>query len=214
MCVGADEIQVEFEGDTSLVLPMIPEHLYLITTEIVANALRANAEHHGPTLGKSKTALPPVRVIISRGPEHFYLKISDQGGGLAFENADKIWKFSYSASHFRYQGIIPTSLDMPSSLINPSRISRQGLPLSRLYARYWNGDVTMTSMENWGCDFLLRVPLEARPGERLIIPDALHDDPLNRGRCHREKCSYPFAFWGHDQDAQSDGTCLFTAPLH
>ena len=26
-----------------------------------------------------------------------------QGGGLAFENAEKIWKFSYSASHFRYQ---------------------------------------------------------------------------------------------------------------
>ena len=28
----ADEIQVEFEGDQDIVLPMIPEHLYLITT--------------------------------------------------------------------------------------------------------------------------------------------------------------------------------------
>ena len=28
----ADEIQVEFEGDRDIVLPMIPEHLYLITT--------------------------------------------------------------------------------------------------------------------------------------------------------------------------------------
>ena len=73
--------------------------------------------------------------------------------------------------------------------VSPYRLSRQGLPLSRLYARYWRGDVTMTSMENWGCDFLLRVPLEARPGERLIIPDEMHDDPLNRGRCHREKVS-------------------------
>ena len=25
-------------------------------------------------------------------------------------------------------------------------------------------------MENWGCDFLVRIPLVARPGEQLIIP--------------------------------------------
>ena len=36
-------------------------------------------------------------MTLSRGPSHFYMKISDQGGGLAFENAEKIWKFSYSA---------------------------------------------------------------------------------------------------------------------
>lgn len=212
-----DEIEVEFEGDLDLILPMIPEHLYIITTEIVANAIRANAERHGPTLGMSgrPDRIPAVRVTLSRGPSHFYMKISDQGGGVAYENAEKIWKFSYSASHFRYSNQTDTVGPDAASLqsLHESRVSRQGLPLSRLYARYWGGDVTMISMENWGCDFLLRIPLVALPGEQLIIPDLQHDDPLSRGGCHREKCSYPFAFFDHSDITQGSGTSLFTAPL-
>jgi uncharacterized membrane protein len=48
-------------------------------------------------------AFVQVCVTISSSPQHFYMRIADQGGGLPFENADKIWKFSYSESHLRYQ---------------------------------------------------------------------------------------------------------------
>ena len=148
--VMVEEMQVEYAGDMDIFMPMIPEHLYLVTTEIVANGLRANAERHGPKLGKSRRTLPPVRVTLSCGPEHFYLRISDEGGGIAFENTEKIWKFSYSASHFRYNEQLQPPLPhrrnestagsdggAASPVAKSSRISRQGLPLSRLYARYW-----------------------------------------------------------------------------
>ena len=91
-----------------------------------------------------------MRVTLSCGPEHFYLRISDEGGGIAFENTEKIWKFSYSASHFRYNEQLQPPLPhrrnestagsdggAASPVAKSSRISRQGLPLSRLYARYW-----------------------------------------------------------------------------
>jgi len=209
----ADEIQVEYEGDRELELPMVPEHLYLVVTEIISNALRANAERSGSSL-RSNSTIPPVRVIFSKGPSQFYLKVSDQGGGIAFENTEKIWKFSYSASHFRYLGISAAG-DVPVSVANSNRVSRQGLPLSRLYAQYWGGDVTVCSMENYGCDFLLRIPLANKPGTQHAIPDTMHDDPLSRGGCVIEKCSYPFAFWKDDNaDSNSSDSPLFTAPLH
>ena len=63
--VMVEEMQVEYAGDMNIFMPMIPEHLYLVTTEIVANGLRANAERHGPKLGKSRRTLPPVRVTLS-----------------------------------------------------------------------------------------------------------------------------------------------------
>jgi hypothetical protein len=38
------------------------------------------------------------------------------------------------------EGAQPDTKDKPMSLLSSDRISRQGLPLSRLYARYWGGD--------------------------------------------------------------------------
>ncbi len=204
-----EEMKVNFEGDLEIVLPMIPEHLYMITSEIIANALRVTAQWHTRTLGPHSTCLPPVTVTFSRGPDQFYLKISDRGGGVAFDDIEKIWKFSYSGT-----SLPPTRAVSTDSVSTKTRVSQQGLSLSRLYARYWGGDITMVSMENWGCDFLLRIPLVAHPGVQLILPDAMHDDPLSRGGCYKERCSYPYPFWKDRPVATAtDGTSLFTAPL-
>jgi len=53
---------VEYEGDRELELPMVPEHLYLVVTEIISNALRANAERFGSSL-RSNSTIPPVRYM-------------------------------------------------------------------------------------------------------------------------------------------------------
>ena len=42
---------------------------------------------------------------------------------------------------------------------------RQGLPLCRVYARFWGGDITLMNVENWGCSFLIRLPKE-----RSVVP--------------------------------------------
>ena len=39
-----------------------------------------------------------------------------------------------------------------------------GLPLSRTYARYWGGDISVFSVENWGVDSYIR----------LGVPSNLH----------------------------------------
>ena len=59
-----------------------------------------------------------------------------------------------------------------------------GLPLSRLYARYWGGDLKVTPMDGYGCDAMLilnklgengecKSGLEASSGRRTHIASNL-----------------------------------------
>jgi len=180
-----EEIEVVYAGDLDISVPFVPEHLYIIACEIVANAIRVTAERHGPKLGWKKT-FPPIKIIISASTSHLYIKFSDQGGGVPHEDEAKVWKFSYSPRrswwHHNAQDLTMSSA------------GRQGLPLSQLYARYWGGDITMMNVEGWGCDFLLRIPLRQEHGALLVLPAHHHDDPLQRGKCAKEYASYPFAF--------------------
>ena len=71
--------------------------------------------------------------------------------------------------------------------------------------------MTVSSMENFGTDFLLRIPLKPRPGAQLFLPVEMHDDPLNRGSCKRVTCTYPFGMLAAPKT--SPGPAPFTIPL-
>jgi len=45
-----------------------------------------------------------------------------------------------------------------------------GLPLSRLFARYFGGDITITSMEGFGTDAYLHIPRLGTNCEALPAP--------------------------------------------
>ena len=47
-----------------------------------------------------------------------------------------------------------------------------GLPLSRLYARYFGGDLQMVSMEGYGTDCYIH--LKRVGGEEISMPPSLH----------------------------------------
>jgi pyruvate dehydrogenase kinase 2/3/4 len=68
-------------------------------------------------------------------------QISDEGGGIPRSGLPKIWTYLYSTAK------------------NPVEVQEQptvmagygyGLPISRLYARYFGGDLQVISMEGYG----------------------------------------------------------------
>ena len=60
-----------------------------------------------------------------------------------------------------------------------NRAGRQGLPLCRLYARFWGGDITLMSMENWGCSFLIRLPKKRTAGKMIKVNKGDHYQTLS-----------------------------------
>ncbi|XP_018493724.1 pyruvate dehydrogenase (acetyl-transferring) kinase, mitochondrial [Galendromus occidentalis] len=114
----------------------VPSHLYHILFELLKNAMRAVVEHHG-----TEADLPDLRVLIVEGKEDITIKLSDLGGGIPRSASDLLFQYMYS-----------TAPEPSSTNSAPLAGYGYGLPISRLYAKYLHGDLTVTSMEGYGTD--------------------------------------------------------------
>jgi len=136
--------------------------LYYILFELLKNSLRAVTELHHEQLGK--TQLPPVNVVIahSKESEDVAIKISDEGGGIPRSHYPKIFSYLYTTAKTDYTKLDDEVEDFGTQA--PLAGMGCGLPLSRLYARYFGGDLQLISMEGYGTDTYLHLP---RLGDKL-----------------------------------------------
>ncbi|CAM6105370.1 unnamed protein product [Calypogeia fissa] len=139
---GAPEVHVY--GDPNFKFAYVPTHLHQMLFELVKNSLRAVQER----FQDEDREFPPIRVVVADGLEDVTIKISDEGGGIPRSGLPKIWTYLYSTAK------------------NPADVQEQpnvmagygyGLPISRLYARYFGGDLQVISMEGYGTDAYLHL---------------------------------------------------------
>ncbi|CAF0737706.1 unnamed protein product [Rotaria sordida] len=131
--------------DEPIAIAYVPSHLYHIMFELFKNSMRATIEHLEST--KSSSVLPPVVVDVVKAKEDLTIRISDRGGGIPRSKADKIFRYMYSTAPR------PVSLtDAQHSGPTPLAGFGYGLPISRLYARYFNGDLEIHSIDGHGTD--------------------------------------------------------------
>eukprot|EP00467_Chlorarachnion_reptans_P012527 CAMPEP_0114524024 /NCGR_PEP_ID=MMETSP0109-20121206/21617_1 /TAXON_ID=29199 /ORGANISM="Chlorarachnion reptans, Strain CCCM449" /LENGTH=437 /DNA_ID=CAMNT_0001705405 /DNA_START=239 /DNA_END=1552 /DNA_ORIENTATION=- len=166
----------------------IPHHLHYMLTEILKNSMRATVEAHSPKVGFDGAAMPPIKVVFVAGNEDITIKVIDEGGGIPRSEIKPIWNFFHSTADAPSSVGAGSSEDMghwfdvlhekkrqeegagPS--IPPSALAGYGvgLPLSRLFARYFGGDITITSMEGFGTDAYLHIPRLGSNCESLPAP--------------------------------------------
>jgi len=154
----------EIEGDKSITCSYLPTHLEYIMFELLKNSMRAVVEQHSSKneLGKK---LPPIKILLARGPSDISIRISDQGGGVPRKHLDRIFDFGFST--FEHESLSAGDGHEPPSPLsgidaNVVRTSPMaglgfGLPTCRLYAQYFGGDVWLNSMEGYGSDVLVRL---------------------------------------------------------
>ena len=110
-----------------------------------------------------------VRAI--KGAEDVTIRVSDQGGGIPRKMTDTLFEYLYTTAPTPQ---FTSSCDVPShsGIGTPAPIAGHGygLPLSRLYARYFNGDLTLSSIEGYGTEvFVYLQALESEAKERLPV---------------------------------------------
>ncbi|KAJ1310845.1 hypothetical protein OPQ81_009363 [Rhizoctonia solani] len=123
-----------------LTFPYVPGHLSHILFELLKNSLRAVVERYGPD---NETSYPPIKVIVVEGREDITIKISDEGGGIPRSSVPLVWGYLFTTMEGQ-------NLDQDfqaSDFKAPMAGFGYGLPLSRLYARYFGGDLRLISME-------------------------------------------------------------------
>ena len=130
--------------------------------------------------------LPRVRVVIAGNncTEDVGIKISDEGGGIRRSHLPKIWSYLFTSARpaiesqdgaFTSAGgnakrPPPATSEATGGAVNRARNRfipmaglGYGLPISRCYARYLGGDLTIVSLEGHGTDAYVHLP---RLGDR------------------------------------------------
>ncbi|XP_051948988.1 pyruvate dehydrogenase kinase, isozyme 4 [Xyrauchen texanus] len=149
--------QVNFKGPTEPInIVYVPSHLYHMLFELFKNAMRATVETHETSLH-----LPPIKVRVSLGSEDLTIKMSDRGGGVPLRKIERLFSYMYSTA--------------PSPVMEDTRNAPlagfgYGLPISRLYAKYFQGDLQLYSMEGHGTSAVIYLKaLSTESIERLPV---------------------------------------------
>lgn len=125
---------------------------------------------------------PPIRVVVTKGAEDVTIKVCDRGGGLKRSKLKEIWSFAHST--LTEEGRTrEDKYDFGKDEFVGSHIRGFGLPLARIYARYFGGEVTIKSMEGYGVDAYLYLPVlgvacENLPQRVVRSPGNLDSSPL------------------------------------
>ncbi|KAG7240176.1 hypothetical protein INR49_027242 [Caranx melampygus] len=108
---------------------------------IVYNAMRATIETHD-----NSNHLPPIKVLVSLGGEDMSIKVSDTGGGVPFRRIENLFSYMYSTAPAPQIGEHTRPRWLASATVCPS---------PRLYAKYFQGDLQLYSMEGHGTDAVI-----------------------------------------------------------
>lgn len=166
----------------------VPSHLYHMLFELFKNSLRAVVEHYGT----STDEFPPLDVLLVMGHEDLTIKLSDQGGGIPRSQMDLLFNYMYSTA----PQPAASGLDTP-----PLAGYGYGLPLSRLYARYFHGDLMLTSCEGYGTDAIIFLKALSSEANELL--------PVYNKTCQRQ---YSTPVQTHDWSSQSH-SAMFIRPF-
>ena len=143
--------EVIVEGQTDMTLPYIPEHLHYIFFELLKNSCRAVTERFGNDPGK----MEPIHVVFAEGDEDVAIKISDKGGGIPRSGMERLWTYTFTTA-----GNTKEKLNQ----LNAGGGARQimagfahGLPLSRIHARAFGGDLHVMPIQGHGTDVYVHI---------------------------------------------------------
>ena len=185
--------EIKVEGHLSASFPYILSHLEYIVGELLRNSVQAIIERH-QELGYPGPP-PPIEVTICESQQHIVLRISDRGGGIPRDELPFLWSFTkgpQSQNRLENLGQVPkmaatmqelhvhdelgrADLRAPSYNSSLSSLTTRppnlrlgmGLPLSRVYAEYWAGNLELHSLEGYGVDVFLQISRLGNKNEQL-----------------------------------------------
>ncbi|KAJ2776140.1 [Pyruvate dehydrogenase (acetyl-transferring)] kinase isozyme 2 [Coemansia interrupta] len=141
--------EIELHCPKHLEFMYVPSHLHHMIFELLKNSLRAVVELYGD----EADSYPPIKVVVAEGNEDITIKVSDEGGGIPRSAMEQVWTYMYTTAQ---TPMLDPEFDK-SDFKAPLAGFGYGLPLSRLYARYFGGDLKLISLEGYGTDAYLHL---------------------------------------------------------
>lgn len=149
--------EVTVFGDPDFTFAYVPEHLHHMVFELVKNSLKAVADKYAD----ADEEPPAIRIVVAAGKFDITVKVSDEGGGIPRADVKKIWTYLYTTAASPLERMAEEGDDDLAGMDGggPAVLAGYGygLPVSRLYARYFGGDLQVISMDGYGTDAYLHL---------------------------------------------------------
>ena len=135
--------EIDLVNNSEINFPYIPSHIYYILNEILKNSCVAHF--------KDCNEDEKITIDFSEGKQDIIIKISDKANSFPYDDLDRMMTYSYSSS--------------PLDIVEEYELSKKpiisgfgfGLPMSRLYAKYFGGKLIINPMENKGTDVFIYI---------------------------------------------------------
>lgn len=156
-------VPVELEGATDTSMLYIPGHMRVILREILQNSVQASKLRGEALPGSSQP--PAVQVKINRGQFGVFVTVSDKAGGIP--DLQHVWNWGVEQPRTgaetgdEEEDELGEELDEKPSIRLPLGF---GLPVARLTARYFGGDVRLQSLLGYGTNVYIHMPELQRQG--------------------------------------------------
>jgi len=170
------EIQiVDASQDEHSKFTYVPHHLQYMVGELLKNSCRATVKRYFESEANGETIqMPQIRVVVVKGKEDVTIKVADRGGGIPRSKMSDILRFAQSTAEEK-----ESSFNFGLDEVTGTKLRGFGLPLARIYAKYFGGELTLKSMEGYGLDAYLQLPRLGDSCERLPLPVKFSPGELN-----------------------------------
>ncbi|CAF2928558.1 unnamed protein product [Rotaria sp. Silwood2] len=150
-CTSALIHVVQDHSTNPVTIVYIPAHIYHIVFELLKNSLRATIERYG----LDAKEYPPVRILIVKGHEDLTIQINDRGGKISRSKLSQLFHYMYSTApkYLLDDGTEQNKQRTPIAGLG------YGLPIARLYAKYFQGNLKLASIENHGTSAYVSLPV-------------------------------------------------------
>lgn len=144
----------------------VSDHIEYIVYQLLSNAFRHSTQTtpHAPS--------KEIRVTLCSNEEDVMFRISDQGGGMSKEIFQRLWSYG----NYKRFGNMENVRELEAKINEHEKMAMRlgiGLPMSKVYAEYWGGNINVVTMEGYGTDAYVRIPRLGTQNENIV------SDPLD-----------------------------------
>ncbi|CEP12560.1 hypothetical protein [Parasitella parasitica] len=147
----------------------VSDHVEYIIFQLLSNAFRHTTQPY------SATAIPKeIKVTLCSNEQDVLFRISDQGGGMNKQVFKDLWSYG----NYKRFGNMEHVDQLEAKLNEHDKMALRlgiGLPMSRVYAEYWGGDINIVTMEGHGTDAYVRIPRLGTQNENIMTESSLDE---------------------------------------
>jgi pyruvate dehydrogenase kinase 2/3/4 len=159
------DVIIDGQARNEAIFAYIPEHIEYILYELLTNAVR-----HSIYCGNPESR--PVRLTISQNNTDILFRVSDMAGGIPNQILKTLWSYSHMPESINFNKVkkMGDSMAEREQQVYGETLGF-GLPMSKVYAEYWGGEISVMTMDGFGTDTYLRIPRLGNQAENLTLDE-------------------------------------------